>query len=75
MQKPRHTLLFRMACDGLKLLALLLAGFICACLFLLPFGAGPQATVLVETVMPFFAKLTVSLLSLLAIAVIFESLE
>jgi hypothetical protein len=71
----RHNLLFRAACEGLKLLAIMLAGFICACLFLAPFGAFEQAERLIRVAMPFFFRLTVSLFSLIAIAALFESLE
>lgn len=76
MRRPhQHTFLFRVACEGLKLLAVMLAGFISACLFLAPFGAFDQAETLLRSAMPFFFKLTVSLLSLIAIAGLFESLE
>jgi hypothetical protein len=76
MRKPhRHNVLFRAACEGLKLLAILLAGFICACLFLAPFGAFEQAEKLIFAATPFFLRLTVCLLSLMAIAGLIESLE
>lgn len=76
MRRPhRHNLLFRAACEGFKLLALMVAGFISACLFLAPFGAFEQAEALVRAALPFFFRLTVSLLSLVAIAGLFESLE
>jgi hypothetical protein len=71
----RHNLLFRAACEGLKLLAIMLAGFICACLFLAPFGAFDQAERMIQVAMPFFFRLSVSLFSLIAIAALFESLE
>ena len=70
-----HRLLFRVTCEGLRLLAILIAGFICACLFLAPFGNAGQIASLVATAMPFFLKLAACLLSLTAIAGIFESLE
>lgn len=70
-----HNLLFRVTCEGLRLLAILIAGFICACLFLAPFGAAEQVEVLISTAMPFFLKLAACLLSLMAIAGIFESLK
>jgi hypothetical protein len=34
----RHSLLFRLACEGLRLTLLLFAAFIAACLVLAPFG-------------------------------------
>jgi hypothetical protein len=71
----RHNLLFRAACEGFKLLAIMLAGFICACLFLAPFGAFEQAERMIQVAMPFFFRLSVSLFSLIAIAALFESLE
>ncbi|MEM6519432.1 MAG: hypothetical protein AAF892_03760 [Cyanobacteria bacterium P01_D01_bin.71] len=71
----RHNFLFRAACEGLKLVALMLAGFISACLFLAPFGAFDQAEVLIQVAMPFFFRLIVSLFSLIAIAGLFEALE
>ncbi len=70
-----HRLLFRVTCEGLRLLAILIAGFICACLFLAPFGNPVQIEGLIRTAIPFFLKLTACLLSLTAIAGIFESLE
>ena len=76
MRRPhRHNLLFRAACEGLKLLAIMVAGFISACLFLAPFGAVDQAETLIRVAMPFFFRLTVSLASLIAIAGLFESLK
>ena len=76
MRRPhRHNLLFRAACEGLKLLALMLAGFISACLFLAPFGAFEQAEAIIQVALPFFFRLTVSLLSLIAISGLFEALE
>ena len=51
------------------------AGFICACLFLAPFGPAVQVAVLVQTAMPFFVRLTASLISLMIIAGLLESLE
>lgn len=76
MRRPhQHNFLFRAACEGFKLLALMVAGFISACLFLAPFGAFEQMTALVTAAIPFFVRLTVSLLSLIAIAGLFESLE
>jgi hypothetical protein len=74
-RRQRHNVLFRVACDGLKLLAILLAGFISACLFLAPFGATGQVTELMKVALPFFFRLAVCLLSLIAIAGLFESLE
>ncbi|MEO0986432.1 MAG: hypothetical protein AAFY20_12880 [Cyanobacteria bacterium J06639_14] len=70
-----HSLLFRVTSEGLRLLAILVAGFICACLFLAPFGTAEQVEVIVRTAMPFFLKLAGCLLSLIAIAGIFESLK
>ncbi|MEM6714222.1 MAG: hypothetical protein AAGD09_18805 [Cyanobacteria bacterium P01_F01_bin.56] len=70
-----HSFLFRAACEGFKLLALMFAGFICACLFLAPFGPAVQVAVLVQTAMPFFVRLTASLISLIIIAGLLESLE
>lgn len=76
MRRPhRHNLLFRVTCEGFKLLAIMVAGFICACLFLAPFGAFEQAEKLVQVALPFFLRLTVCLFSLVAIADLFESLE
>lgn len=76
MRRPhRHNLLFRAACEGLKLLAIMVAGFICACLFLAPFGAFEQAERLLQVAMPFFFRLTICLFSLIVIAGLLESLE
>ncbi|MEL6398927.1 MAG: hypothetical protein AAFO87_08970 [Cyanobacteria bacterium J06607_6] len=76
MRKPhRHNLLFRAACEGFKLLAIMVAGFISACLFLAPFGAAEQAETLIRVAIPFFSRLAVSLTSLIAIAGLFESLK
>lgn len=74
-RRQRHNLLFRAACDGLKLLAILLAGFISACLFLSPFGAAIQIVDVMKVALPFFLRLAVCLLSLIAIAGLLESLE
>lgn len=76
MRRPqRHNLLFHAACQGLKLLAILIAGFISACLFLAPFGTLFQVEAVIRVAMPFFFRLMVCLLSLIAIAGIYESLE
>lgn len=76
MRRPHyHNFLFRAACEGLKLVALMLAGFISACLFLAPFGALDQVEPIIQIAMPFFFRLTVSLFSLVAIAGLFEALE
>jgi len=76
MRRPhRHNFLFRATCEALKLLALMIAGFVSACLFLAPFGAFDQAEALIRVAMPFFFRLAVSLLSLIAIAGLFEALE
>ncbi len=74
-RRQSHNLLFRVACQGLRLLAILVAGFICACLFLGPFGTAAQVELLIRAAIPFFWQLTACLLSLVAIAGIFESLE
>lgn len=74
-RRQRHSLLFRVACDGLKLLAILLAGFIAACLFLSPFGMADQVVEVMKIALPFFLRLAVCLLSLIAIAGLLESLE
>jgi len=73
--RQRHSLLFRVACDGLKLLAILIAGLISACLFLSPFGMADQVVDILRVALPFFFRLAVCLLSLIAIAGLFESLE
>ncbi len=76
MRPPRrHSVLFRMACDGLRLAVLLFAGFITACLFLAPFGGVDQAEQLLLTALPFFLRLATTLLSLFMIAIIYESLN
>ena len=76
MRRPhRHNLLFRAACEGFKLLAIMLAGFICACLFLAPFGGFAQAEQLILAALPFFFRLTVCIFSMVAIAGLVEALE
>ncbi|MEM6838718.1 MAG: hypothetical protein AAF609_17915 [Cyanobacteria bacterium P01_C01_bin.120] len=74
-QSHHHNFLFRAACEGVKLVALMLAGFMSACLFLAPFGAFDQAGALVQIAMPFFLRLMIALSSLIAIAGLFEALE
>ncbi|MEL6381277.1 MAG: hypothetical protein AAFQ89_02150 [Cyanobacteria bacterium J06626_18] len=74
-KRQPHRLLLRVTFEGLRLLAILIAGFICACLFLAPFGNSAQIEELVRAAIPFFLKLAACLLSLTAIASIFESLE
>ena len=69
-----HNLLFRIACDALKLLAIITFGFMAACLFLFPFGAAALAQPLVAAAMPFFLKLAVCILSVIAIAGLLESI-
>lgn len=71
----RHSFLFRAACQGLRVLFVMLATFICACIFLAPFGGLVQVERVLLAAMPFFFRLTVCLLSLFAIAGLFESLE
>jgi hypothetical protein len=73
-QRKRHNLLFRVACEGLKLLAILLVAFICACLFLSLFGAT-QVIEVMPMALQFFLQLAACLLSLIAIAALMESLE
>ena len=76
MRRPhRHNALFRAACEGLKLFAFMMIGFMAVGLFLLLCGAFEQAEVLVQIAMPFFLRLLVTLVSLMAIAGLFESLE
>jgi uncharacterized membrane protein SpoIIM required for sporulation len=74
-QPQRHNLLFRAACEGLKLLALIVAGFISICLLWAVFGTVEQTEALMRVVMPVFFRLTVGLMSLFAIAGLIESLE
>jgi hypothetical protein len=71
----RHSFLFRAACQGLRVLFVMLATFVCACLFLAPFGGVAQVGRLLLAAIPFFFRLTVCLLSLFAISSFFESLE
>ncbi len=73
-QRQPHSFLFRVAGDGLKVLAILLAAFICACLLLSLFGAGPQILVVMPVALRFFWQLTACLLALIAIAAFVESL-
>lgn len=73
-QRPQHNLLFRMACDGLRLLAILTFGFIAACLFLAPFGAMTIAQTLMARALPFLLKLASCLVCVLLIAGFIESL-
>ncbi|WP_204137160.1 hypothetical protein [Halomicronema sp. CCY15110] len=73
-QPQRHNLLFRAACEGLKLLAYGMAGFISVCLFWALFGTVEQTEAMVRVVMPVFLRLTVGLMSLFAIAGLIESL-
>ncbi|MDB9528456.1 hypothetical protein PN498_20865 [Oscillatoria sp. CS-180] len=76
MRRPhRHNFLFRIACEGLKLLAILVMCFICACLFLAPFGALVQVEAVIDVVVPFFLRLAICLLGMLVLAGLFESLE
>ena len=70
----RHSFLFRLACEGLRLTLLLFAAFIAACLVLAPFGGVAQSEELIYTALPFFTRLVVPLLSLFAIAIVYESL-
>ncbi|MGF1460203.1 MAG: hypothetical protein ACFBSG_14400 [Leptolyngbyaceae cyanobacterium] len=76
MRRPhRHNFLFRIACEGLRLLACVIAACVCICLFLIPFGATAQAEALFQATMPFFSRLSLALLSLLMIAGLLESLD
>jgi hypothetical protein len=70
----RHSLLFRLACEGLRLTLLLFAAFIAACLLLAPFGGIAWSEELFQTALPFFTRLAVSLFSVFAIAIVYESL-
>ena len=73
-QPQRHNLLFRATCEGLKVVAFMLAGFISVCLFWALLSTGEQPEALVRVVMPMFVRLTVALMSLFAIAGFIESL-
>lgn len=76
MRRPhRHNFLFRAACEGLKLFALMVMSFMTIGLFLLLCDAFDEAEALVQVAIPFFFRLLVALISLLAIAGLFESLE
>ncbi len=76
MRRPhRHNFLFRAACEGLKLLAFMVAGFISVCLFLAAFGAFEQVEAFTQSVLLFCFRLMISLISLMVIAGLLESLE
>lgn len=70
----QHNLFFRMACDGLKLLAIITFGFVAACLFLAPFGAFAFAQILMERALPFLLRLASCLVCILLLAGFAESL-
>ncbi len=73
-QPQRHNLLFRATCEGLKLVAFMLAGFVSVCLFWALLGSAEQTETLVRVVMPVFMRLTVALMSLFAISGLIEAL-
>jgi hypothetical protein len=76
MRRPqRHNLLFRAACEGLKLLAFMVVGFVSICLFWASFGSVEQAATLMQIAIPFFLRLTIALVSLFAMAGLIESLD
>lgn len=76
MQKPEtHSLLFRLACDGLRLSFLLFIAFITACLLLAPFGGIIHAEKILLEALPFFVRLSISSLSLFLIAITYESVR
>lgn len=74
-QRHPHNFLFRLACDGLKILAILFTGFIAACLFLTPFGLAVEIEGVMYVALPFFFRLTICLFALISLAGFLESLE
>jgi hypothetical protein len=75
MARKKHSILFRAAVEGLKLLAIVLALLIVVSLLLAPFGAFSATESLIRIALPSFFRLTLVLLSLLSVSGLYESFE
>jgi hypothetical protein len=71
----RYRLLIRMIVSGLKLTMTIFAGFVAACLFLVPFGLPVFTLAPLLGVLGFFTRLIVCLLCLLLLAHVIEAIQ